>query len=42
MVRDEIARIPKKDRPELLYSYDPDDYLDASLFTFDPKDPRWD
>jgi L-ascorbate metabolism protein UlaG (beta-lactamase superfamily) len=42
LVRDELARIPEKDRPELLYSYDPDDYLDPSLFTFDPKDPRWD
>lgn len=42
LVRAELARIPKKDRPELLYSYDPIDYLDASLFTFDPDHPRWD
>ena len=41
-VRDEIARIPEKDRPELLYSYDPTDYLNHEIFTFDPNDRRWD
>jgi hypothetical protein len=41
-VREELARIPKKTRPELLYSYDPKDYLNPELFTFDPLDPRWD
>ncbi len=40
-VRDEIARVPKKIRPDLLYSYDPDDYLNYKLWTFDPDDPRW-
>jgi hypothetical protein len=40
-VREELARIPKKDRPELLYSYDRKDYLNYKLFTFDPNDPAW-
>ena len=42
LVRDEIARIPKDERPALLYSYDPTDYLNPGLFTFDPNDKRWD
>ena len=41
-VRAEIDRIPEKDRPELLYSYDPTDYLNYKIFTFDPTDRRWD
>lgn len=41
-VRDEVNRIPKRTRPELLYSYDPDDYLNSKLWTFDPSDKRWD
>lgn len=40
-VREELARIPKKTRPELLYSYDPKDYLNPELFTFDPSASRW-
>jgi hypothetical protein len=40
-VREELARIPKRDRPELLYSYDRADYIKPALFTFDPTDPRW-
>lgn len=42
LVRDELARIPKKDRPALLYPYDPTDYLNPGLYTFDPNDKRWD
>ena len=41
-VREELARIPKKRRPSLLYSYDPKDYLNPDLFTFNPRSPRWD
>jgi hypothetical protein len=41
LVVDELARIPKKDRPALLYTYDPVDYIDPSEFTFDPRDPAW-
>jgi len=40
-VRDEIARVPKKIRPDLLYTYDPDDYLNPKPFTFNVKDARW-
>jgi hypothetical protein len=40
-VRDEIKRIPKKIRPELVYTYDPDDYIRPELYTYDPSDPRW-
>jgi hypothetical protein len=40
-VREELARIPKEDRPELLYSYDRKDYIKPSLFTFDPRDAAW-
>lgn len=40
-VRDEIARIPKKTRPELAYTYDPTDYLRPELFTYKINDPRW-
>lgn len=42
LVREELGRIPKKKRPELLYPYDPADYLNHDLFTFDPTDRRWD
>lgn len=40
-VRDEIDRIPAKSRPEVLYTYDPADYIDPTLFTFNPDDRRW-
>ena len=40
-VRAEIESIPKKTRPELFYTYDPDAYIKPSLYTFNPKDPRW-
>lgn len=40
-VREELERIPKKQRPKLLYSYDPDDYLKPSLFTFAPRSAKW-
>jgi hypothetical protein len=40
-VRAEIKRIPKKIRPELVYTYDPDDYIRPELYTYDPSDPRW-
>ena len=41
LVRDELARIPKKKRPELLYTYDRKDYLNPRPFTFDPAAARW-
>ncbi|MGH2808176.1 MAG: MBL fold metallo-hydrolase, partial [Actinomycetota bacterium] len=41
LVRDELARIPEKDRPQLLYSYDREDYIKPELFTFDPYAPSW-
>jgi hypothetical protein len=41
LVREELARIPRKDRPRLLYTYDPDDYLNPKPFTFDPRAPAW-
>ena len=41
LVRDELARLPAKLQPELIYTYDPDDYLNVKPFTFDPKAPRW-
>ncbi|HYI44553.1 MAG TPA: MBL fold metallo-hydrolase [Actinomycetota bacterium] len=40
-VRDEIERIPKKIRPQLVYTYDPDDYIRPELYTYDPSAPRW-
>ena len=40
-VREEIDRIPEETRPELFYTYDPEAYLDPSLFTFNPKDKLW-
>lgn len=40
-VRDEIDRIPEGRRPRIHYTYDPEDYLDPSLFTFDPRSRRW-
>ncbi|MFP5299255.1 MAG: MBL fold metallo-hydrolase, partial [Actinomycetota bacterium] len=40
-VRAELDLLPKNIRPELLYTYDPDDYLNPEPFTFDPRDPRW-
>lgn len=40
-VREELARIPKKDRPQLIYSYDREDYIRPELFTFDPSAPSW-
>ena len=40
-VRDEIARIPKKIRPELVYTYDPEAYIRPELFTYKVNDPRW-
>ncbi|HWL64676.1 MAG TPA: hypothetical protein VNP73_01775, partial [Actinomycetota bacterium] len=40
-VREEIQRIPKRIRPQLVYTYDPDAYLRPDLFTYDPADPRW-
>lgn len=40
-VREEIDRLPAKARPELFYTYDPDDYIKPRLFTFNPKDERW-
>lgn len=40
-VREELARIPKKDRPKLLYTYDPSDYLNPKPFTFDPRAKSW-
>ena len=41
LVREEIDRIPEKTRPDLLYYYDPDDYINPKLFTWNPKDKRW-
>jgi hypothetical protein len=41
LVVDELARIPAKQRPELLYTYDPKDYVDPTEFTFDPTDEAW-
>lgn len=41
MVRDEIDRIAEKDRPELFYTYDPEAYIDPTLYTWNPRDPRW-
>ena len=41
IVRDELASIPRKDRPELLYSYDRKDYINPDLFTFDPASGEW-
>lgn len=40
-VRAELKRLPKKLRPALLYTYDPDDYLNPDPFTFDPTEARW-
>lgn len=40
-VRDEIQRVPAKIRPELIYTYDPDDYLNPEPFTFVPTQRRW-
>lgn len=40
-VREELRRIPKKKRPKLLHSYDREDYLKPSLFTFDPSARAW-
>ncbi len=40
-VREELDRIPAKERPKLLYTYDPDDYLNPEPFTFDVKDAKW-
>lgn len=40
-VREELARIPKAQRPRLLYTYDPDDYLNPAPFTFDPRAKIW-
>ena len=41
LVREELSRIPRKERPKLLYTYDPDDYLNPKPFTFDPRAPVW-
>jgi hypothetical protein len=41
LVREELERIPEKDRPRLLYSYDRDDYIEPELFTFDPNARSW-
>jgi L-ascorbate metabolism protein UlaG (beta-lactamase superfamily) len=41
LVRDELDRLPDEIRPELIYTYDPDDYLDVEPFTFDPSSGRW-
>jgi L-ascorbate metabolism protein UlaG (beta-lactamase superfamily) len=41
LVRAEIERIPKNERPEIHYTYDPTDYIDPSEFTFDPTDKAW-
>ncbi|MDQ3962947.1 MAG: MBL fold metallo-hydrolase [Actinomycetota bacterium] len=40
-VREELARIPKKQRPKLIYTYDPKDYLNPEPFTFDPEAKSW-
>ena len=40
-VRAEIDSIPEETRPELLYTYDPVDYLNPKPFTFNPKDKAW-
>lgn len=40
-VRDEIARIPEDERPEIFYTYDPDAYIQPDLYTYNPKDKAW-
>ena len=40
-VREELDSIPKKKRPELLYTYDPEDYLNPKPFTFNPRAAAW-
>lgn len=41
-VSEELAKIPADRRPELLWTYDPYDYLRPGLFTYDPASPAWD
>ena len=41
LVREELERLPEKVRPELIYTYDPDDYLNVKPFTFDPRAALW-
>ena len=41
LVREELDRLPSKYRPDLLYTYDPEDYLNVEPFTFDPGAARW-
>ena len=41
LVREELDRLPARYRPELLYTYDPEDYLNVKPFTFDPGAARW-
>ncbi|MGH2734614.1 MAG: MBL fold metallo-hydrolase [Actinomycetota bacterium] len=40
-VREELARIPKRVRPKLLYSYDPKDYINPDPFIFNPRARAW-
>jgi hypothetical protein len=40
-VREELGRIPRAARPDLLYSYDRKDYLNSELYTFDPASKEW-
>lgn len=40
-VRAELDQLPAKIRPELLYTYDPTDYLNPKPFTFNPTSARW-
>lgn len=41
LVVEELERIPESERPALLYAYDPEDYIDPSLYTFDPSARKW-
>lgn len=40
-VRAELERFPETERPDLIYTYDPDDYLNPAPYTFDPRSRTW-
>ena len=40
-VREEIGRLPKRIRPKIQYTYDPQAYLKPKLFTYNPSAARW-
>lgn len=40
-VREELERFPATERPELIYTYDPADYLNPVPYTFEVSARRW-